>query len=275
MRRLEGKVMNDVWFTPEGYQRTSKKLQRRCLELLLSFGKVSGRILDVGCGTGNSLLFIPLHDIDEYLGVDISSDMIGFAKNKHCAKNINFAIGDFLDYDFANKKLFDTVVCAACLHWFAPFESKAIDKISNKLQPGGSLFLSCAFKFELCPGEGDIQNAVLLKIRNKYKTIAPPVVFDDFRFDNSKLLGVTRDFDLIKIHRIEENVSFDNYEDFRDWHLGSGSVIYNQFDEKSREIAVQEYYHDLYNKFQVGEYVMSYSTALMLLRKKISSCIQA
>lgn len=57
-----------------------------------------------------------------------------------------------------------------------------------------------------------------MDIRRQYPCIADPVVFDDFRFNRNSLIDALHDFEIIRSHRIEEPVQFENFEDFRDWH---------------------------------------------------------
>ncbi|PRW99548.1 hypothetical protein C7A07_04855 [Pseudomonas fragi] len=260
--------MDNVWFTPEGYQRTSRNLQRRCLQLLLSFAPPRGTLLDVGCGTGNTLLFADKEHIEQYVGIDISQDMIAYANRAHAAPHVRFMVSDFLDYPLEQLPLFDAAICAACLHWFIPHEQTVIDKLADAIKPGGYLYLSCAFDFDYVLGERAIQEQVLMDIRRQYPCIADPVVFDDFRFNRSSLIDALHDFEIIRSHRIEEPVQFENFEDFRDWHLGSGSVIYAQFDERFRERAITDYYKKLYEHYCAGTYKTAYSTGLMLLERR-------
>lgn len=262
--------MDNVWFLPDGYQRTSKNLQKRCLELLLSFTVPEGNVLDVGCGTGNTLLLTDHAKIDEYLGVDISKDMIAYASLAHAAPNVRFVVSDFLQFPLDPSTVFDSAICAACLHWFIPHEQVVIDKIAAALKPGGHLFLSCAFEFDYVQGERLIHEQVLTDIRSQYPCITEPVVFDDFRFSRSSLLAALHDFEVVRCQRIEEPVHFSTFEDFRDWHLGSGSVVYGQFEESIREQAVADYYLKLYEHYTSGRYKTAYSTALMLLKKRVS-----
>ncbi|CDL83206.1 class I SAM-dependent methyltransferase [Xenorhabdus szentirmaii] len=260
--------MENVWFKPEGYQRTSKKLQLKCLELLLGFSEIKGDVLDIGCGTGNSLKFIKNNELSSYLGIDISQDMVEFASENHKDEKINFIVSDFLNYENYEMKLYDVIICAACLHWFIPKEKEVIDKIFKFLKPNGKLFLSCAFDFNFFSGEKDIQGKVLDVVREKYPPVSPPVVFDDYRFNSDKFKAFTEDFNILKSYRIEEAIDFSNYDDFRDWHLGSGSVIYQQFSKLDQEKAVNDFYQLLYNKYLSNEHKVSYSTGLFLLQKK-------
>lgn len=97
-----------------------------------------------------------------------------------------------------------------------------------------------------------------------------PVVFDDFRFNREALVTALRDFEIIRSHRIEEPVDFETFEDFRDWHLGSGSVVYGQFEERVRDRAIADYYQKLYESYCAKAYKTAYSTGLMLLRRKVA-----
>jgi SAM-dependent methyltransferase len=260
--------MENVWFTPAGYQRTAKRLQFKCLNLLLQFAEVKGRILDVGCGTGGSLQIIDPRHIDSYKGIDISTEMITYARAAHAGAKRDFVIADFLAYQEPVPMLYDHVICAACLHWFIPNEKKVIEKISGMLGPGGLLSLSCAFDFNYLQGEQDMQRTVLQEVRQQFTPVSPLVVFDDFRFTRQKLRNYVQGFDLLKSCRIEEVVEFSCYEDFRDWHLGSGSVVYQQFSEEDRERAVNHYYEALFRRYETGEHQVSYSTGLFLFRKE-------
>jgi ubiquinone/menaquinone biosynthesis C-methylase UbiE len=44
------------------------------------FGKASGRVLDVACGVGTNARYVP--GADEYVGIDISPDMLAKAKDR-------------------------------------------------------------------------------------------------------------------------------------------------------------------------------------------------
>ncbi|MCW2255798.1 G3E family GTPase [Providencia alcalifaciens] len=105
-------------------------------------------------------------------------------------------------------------------------------------------------------------------VRDKYSPVSSAVVFDDYRFDSEKFKNFTNDFKILKSYRIEEAIDFSSYDDFRDWHLGSGSVIYQQFSKKDQENAVNDFYQQLYDKYLSNEHKVSYSTGLFLLQKR-------
>lgn len=260
--------MESIWFKPEGYQRTSKQIQYKCLEQLLGFTSVEGSVCDIGCGTGNSLEILSNNFISHYVGIDISRDMLDFAQKKHNDENIHFIESDFLsdNVDFYEK--FDCAICAACLHWFIPREKLVIEKVFRLLKPGGKFLLSCAFDFNYLSGDKKTQSSALAKVREKYDPISPSILFDDYRFNGEKLQGYIEGFDIKKSVRIEERIDFTCYDDFKDWHVGSGSVIYHQFSSEDQESAVNEFYSEIYNKYAAGLYEVSYSTGLFYLKKR-------
>lgn len=260
--------MNNPRPNPQGFQRNSRHVKKRSLELLLSFATPQGNVLDIGCGTGNSLLFVDANNIEQYVGIDHSKDKIAYANLVHAAPNVRFIVSDFLACNLDRLPVFDAVVCAGCLQGFMPHEQAAIDKLSAALKPGGYVFLSCAVDFDYLPDERFIQERALMEIRHQYPCIGEPVVFDDFRLSRPALLDTLSDFEIIRSQRIEETVEFENLNDFRDWHWGASAKVRNQFDETIRELAITDYYQKLYAHYCVGRYKTAYSTGLLLLRKK-------
>ena len=53
-----------------------------------------------------------------------------------------------------------------------------------------------------------------------------------------------------------------------DWHLGSGSVVYGQFEAHVRDLAINDYYQRLYEYYCAGRYHTAYSTVLLLLERR-------
>ncbi|MEH1980019.1 MAG: class I SAM-dependent methyltransferase [Nostoc sp.] len=71
--------------TPHAVQWADRKTQERRMEILVQSGDLSSmKILDFGCGTGHLLTFLQkeLEFTGEYIGYDLSEEMIKFAQNK-------------------------------------------------------------------------------------------------------------------------------------------------------------------------------------------------
>lgn len=60
------------------------------------------KLLDVGCGTGAHAYEFGRY-FDNVLGVDISKDMIAFAKEKHVGEKINYEVQDIRQLRLQNK----------------------------------------------------------------------------------------------------------------------------------------------------------------------------
>lgn len=267
MKKISTVVKEDLWHTPDGYQRTSKKLQRVYLEKLLDRMPISGRILDVGCGTGNSLDILDLTKVDKYLGVDISNAMIRFASERFPDYSDSFIQKDFLSIDKDSLGLFDHAVCAACLHWFHPDQKSVISSIYDLLKDGGYLHLSTALSFEFIPSEEGAQEEVLKEVRRKYSPVREIDTFSSRRATRETIADMLKPFTLMSISQHEEKLSFESFDDFKDWHVGSGSVIAKQFSPEVQSLATDLYYKLLFSRYERGEYEVAYATALINAQK--------
>lgn len=267
MQKNKVRVKEDIWQSPEGYQRTSKRLQKSYLEKLLKRIPIKGRVLDVGCGTANSLEVLNQADVTEYYGVDISAAMIKYAADRFPKFRKNFVCGDFLSIDKEALGEFNNIICAACLHWFHPDQQKVINTIFDMLSVGGVLHLSTALSFDYLSGEELVQEQVLNEVRIKYKPVRDSDTFSSRRASRECISRFLERFELIAISRHEEKLSFGNFEDFRDWHIGSGSVVFKQFPVETQDQATDLYYRLLYGRYERGSYQVAYATALITARK--------
>ncbi len=94
------------------------------------------RILDIGCGVGASLRFVP--DGVEYVGVDISPQYIEAARRTYGARG-TFICADLGDDQCARLGLFDTAFAFGVLHHL-PDETMGVlaTLLTRVLRPGGS-----------------------------------------------------------------------------------------------------------------------------------------
>jgi ubiquinone/menaquinone biosynthesis C-methylase UbiE len=102
------------------------------------------KILDVGCGTGEDLIFIksqwPKTDL---YGIDADFKIINIAKEKSKKKqlNINFSVALAEKLPF-NKAFFDAVFCCLTLHHLpTEYKKKALQEMHRVLKPKGKCFL--------------------------------------------------------------------------------------------------------------------------------------
>ena len=78
--------------------------------------KANGKVLDVGCGTGQATIPFAERDFN-VVGLDISQEMVDVAKNK-CSlfKKVSFRVGTFEDVKFPFES-FDTIISGMAWHW--------------------------------------------------------------------------------------------------------------------------------------------------------------
>ena len=127
------------------YDRRWARYNRATLALLRPWiaGRVLGRVLDVGCGTGNllSLLAGSGARVDRYAGIDPAPRMLRIAREKLRASTTPGALlaATAEALPFA-PGAFDTAISASTLHdWVDPHVGLA--EVRRVLRPGGELLL--------------------------------------------------------------------------------------------------------------------------------------
>lgn len=115
--------------------------RRAALELAETIGRDGfGRILEVGCGTGNfTSLLRTRHRAASVIAVDISQEMIAVARRKVMSGNVSFLVADAEEMGLASK--FDCITSNACFQWFARLK-KTLAVYARMLKPGGLIAFS-------------------------------------------------------------------------------------------------------------------------------------
>lgn len=109
--------------------------QTRKKEKILSLNfKPYGRLLDLGCGTGISV--IRQHPVEFSVGLDISIEMLKLAKDK----GIEVILGDMTSTPFRNES-FDCLTMVTSFH-HVPRKGKVINELIRIMKPGGKIAAS-------------------------------------------------------------------------------------------------------------------------------------
>jgi 2-polyprenyl-3-methyl-5-hydroxy-6-metoxy-1,4-benzoquinol methylase len=109
---------------------------------LAQAGRIRGKVLDVGCGTGENALFLSQQGLD-VLGLDLSSVAIAEARLKAQARGVaaRFVIGSALDL-LRWEERFDTVIDSGLLHILSDADRpRLVAGLRSVLRPGGYLHL--------------------------------------------------------------------------------------------------------------------------------------
>jgi cyclopropane fatty-acyl-phospholipid synthase-like methyltransferase len=111
---------------------------------LAEAGRITGRVIDVGCGTGENALYLATLGLD-VVGVDGSPEAIRQARDKANRRGISmkFDVADVLDLgDYGEG--FDTATDSGVFHVFDDDDRPRYQRsVRGVLRPGGHLFLMC------------------------------------------------------------------------------------------------------------------------------------
>ena len=111
---------------------------------LAETGQITGSVLDVGCGTGENVLYLAEHGYVA-AGVDGAPTAIkkARAKAKRRGLNASFEVGDALNLPTPERQ-FDTVIDSGLFHVFSDDERPRFrESLGRVLRLGGTYFLMC------------------------------------------------------------------------------------------------------------------------------------
>jgi cyclopropane fatty-acyl-phospholipid synthase-like methyltransferase len=106
--------------------------------------QIRGSILDAGCGTGDTALFLASRG-NQVTGIDFVEKALQQAKAKAKERGIaaTFLVKDALTLKDWNER-FDNVIDSGLFHVFSDEDRKKyVDGLATVLNPGGRLFLMC------------------------------------------------------------------------------------------------------------------------------------
>lgn len=174
------------------------------------------RIIDIGCGPGNSTAVLADKFNEAYiLGVDKSENMINTAKKDYPL--IDFAVFDAeKDFDKINRG-FDIVFSNACIQW-VPSHYILIRNMFNILNPGGVLAVQIPINYKepihqiINEISHNSKWSAKFKVQREFYTLTPSEYFD-------LLSEITNDFSMwetVYYHRMK------SHKDIMEWYKGTG-----------------------------------------------------
>jgi cyclopropane fatty-acyl-phospholipid synthase-like methyltransferase len=126
--------------------------QREFVNLAAAKG-IGGRVLDVGCGTGEHALFLAESGHQAW-GVDSAPAAIDKARAKAHQRglDVNFLVHDVMELKSLGRA-FDSVIDCGLFHTFSDEERPVFVKsLATALRPGGTYHMMCFSEKELSQG---------------------------------------------------------------------------------------------------------------------------
>ncbi len=174
------------------------------------------KIIDIGCGPGNSTEVLANRFPDAYiLGVDNSKDMIAKAKENY--SHLDFSIcdagGDLSELD----RDFDIVFSNACIQWI-PDHRRLLKNLLGLLKQEGILALQIPFNFNepiqqiIYKVSASEEWKEYLPQNRAYDALTPPEYFD-------VLSEITSDFDIWEVNYYH---ILKSHQDIMEWYRGTG-----------------------------------------------------
>ena len=111
---------------------------------LAAEGRLSGDLLDVGCGTGEHTLLAASSGANA-LGVDLAAAAIERARQKAASRGLSarFEAGDVLSMPLPPAG-FDVVIDSGCFHSFDDTDrARYVDVLRGVTRAGGAVYLAC------------------------------------------------------------------------------------------------------------------------------------
>ena len=131
-------------------------------------GAFRGRVLDVGCGTGEQALLAAGLGLDAS-GVDASPTAIAQAEQKATERGLNarFLVWDALDLASLGEQ-FDTVLDSGLFHVFEDDDRRRfVDSLRAAMAPGGRYFMLCFSERQ--PGDWGPRRVRQEEIRDSFR----------------------------------------------------------------------------------------------------------
>lgn len=139
------------------------------IERLAEDGEIAGLVLDVGCGTGENVLYLAGRGL-ETVGIDGAPTAVRKARAKAKQRGItaHFEVADALNLPIPPHP-FDTVIDSGLFHVFSDDERVRFrESLMRVIRPGGTYLMMCFSEQQ--PGNWGPRRVTRTEIRSTFET---------------------------------------------------------------------------------------------------------
>ena len=226
------------------------------------------RIIDIGCGPGNSTAILQnCWPNAEVFGLDNSPAMLEKAKTD--LPSVEFSLKDTSD-DLTVLGEFDVVFSNAALQWM-PSHETLIQRLFNLVSDGGVLAVQVPFARDL---------PIYITIREMIQKVhwesyfkEPPLYPKHYDYHHFYEI-ISEISSEIEIWQTEYVHEMDSHEAIMEWYKGSGMLPYLEMlpVDMAREEFCMEYLHHLTKKYPVesnGKVLLPFPRIFFIARQKL------
>lgn len=236
-------------WNPEQYLKFKKERTQPSLDLAARLDLQPAKVIDIGCGPGNSTQVLARRFPDaEIVGVDSSASMVEAAREAYPELEfVQCDVGCQLD---ALPHDWDLAFSNACLQW-VPDHPRLLPNLMGLLKPGGLLAVQIPVN-EQEPIHQIIQRTVALPewqeripYHRSFYTLSPEAYFDLLARIST---GFTM-WETVYMHRLP------SHQAIMDWYSSTGLRPYLDaaVDEEAREDFFQEVFRQVREAYPVQE----------------------
>jgi SAM-dependent methyltransferase len=117
-----------------------KHLDRILLRQFALENESRGRLIDLGCGPGQTTRFLFECGVKDILGTDLSPNMVGVAKGSH--PSIAFEVADMLQLQYADGSVGSAIAFYSIVHFDYELVKVAFKEVFRILVGGGQFLFS-------------------------------------------------------------------------------------------------------------------------------------
>ena len=206
--------------------------------------------LELGCATGKLAALISDQSLANNVdAVDLSGEMIAFAKKNHFRKSISYSTADLQKKSFWQNclKSYDCIVALALMHWLKNRDF-VLSEIYDHLKPGG--YFCCSYYLGQTYCELD------------------QLLGENFRMDLPSYAEVLKElrganFEIVKSIEHRDFISFPSFKDFLDYQKLQGTMLEN-------DILTQKPQNPQEPQKSIGERLVKIRRAIRESNEKIS-----